>query len=104
MEVTRIYKNSSDESIRIDSISMRQTTNSLVFYPEQITYSRKLSTEKIYESTDRVVTEIVVITDADSLDYNPSVPNNYNWVKWTSVGVNGVLCNMSDLPQLGDTV
>ena len=106
MEVTRIYKNSSEETLRIDSIIMKKTVSPNSYFVDQsnVTYKQEMVTNKIYESLDRVVADINIITDADEIvDYNPSVANNFNLVRW-NVGLGYAVCNMSHLPQLGDTI
>jgi hypothetical protein len=104
MEVTRIYKNASDEVIRIDTIQMIKSANTLVCHPSQMTFTRKIKTELVHESLDRTIYDINLITDADSVDFDPSAFSSHNWVEWTNSGPNGVRCNMSDLPQIGETV
>ena len=103
LEISRIYKNSTDDTIRIDSITMIPTTSVLATGAAQRTYRRNVKTEVILEdSGDRQVYVISIVTSADSWESAVSAPANYNWVAWSGYG--GVRCNMSDLPQIGDLV
>lgn len=103
MEITRMYKNSADETIRIDSIQMVPSFGSISRIPSEHTYRRELRKDLVFTSVDRVVDVIEIITDADSSDFNPSTINNYAYVEWTERNPT-VRCNMSDLPVIGDTV
>ena len=104
MNVTRIYKNSADETLRIDSIIMIRTAAPPNVYPETMTYRRSLQTNLVFTGIDRTVASIELLGDYDSSDFNPSIANSYSWVAWSTFGENGVRCNMSDLPQVGESV
>lgn len=103
LEVTRVYMNSSDEVLRIDTIFMEPARNGIAGYVPltSSTYRRIVEINKLYESTNRVVASITVTTDADNIDFDPSGSNNYLWCSWDAPPVR---CNMSDLPRIGDTV
>jgi hypothetical protein len=101
MYVTRYYKNSSDETLRIDEITFESTTNSLNKPIAQQTFARKVSVQKVLEALDRTVSTIALLTDADNYPFNVSGGNNYEWVSWNNPAFR---CNMSDLPQIGETV
>jgi hypothetical protein len=101
MYVTRYYKNSSDEVLRIDTITFESTTNSLNKPITQKTYARKVSVELAIGALDRTVATIHLLTDANNYPFNVSGGNNYEWVSWDDPAFR---CNMSDLPQIGETV
>jgi hypothetical protein len=101
MYVTRYYKNSSDEVLRIDTITFESTTNSLNKPITQTTYARKLSVELALGALDRTIATVSLLTDANNYPFNVSGGNNYEWVSWDNPAFR---CNMSDLPQIGETV
>ena len=100
MELTRVYKNSSGDSLRIDTIYMEPKTNALTSGVLPKTYTRRVATTLIYEAADRTVDSIQIITDADTVDASA-----YTFVEWTNCNAGqGVYCDLSDLPGLSDTV
>ena len=103
MEVTRVYKNTSDETLRVDTILMHSKYNNWQKPDAQITYQRSVTTSLVAESTDRVIASVEIVTDADVIDFNPSTTNDYTYVEWTKRN-RTIRCNMSDLPGVGDTV
>jgi len=102
LEVTRIYKNSATDIIRVDTIYMQPTTNQLTSGVNARTFYRDLSTSKLHEPADRVVASIQLITSADTVE---TATGNYLTATWTgrNAGV-PILCDMSDLPRVGNTV
>jgi len=105
MKLLRVYKNSSDDILRIDTINMLSTTSTTAVGAVETTYYRSLTKELYIEgSASRVVASVLLNTDADTWESLPSAAANYNWVEWTVDGGNNIRCNMSDLPQIGDSV
>lgn len=102
MELSRVYKNSSDDIIRIDTIYLRSTGSEQTTGPVRKTWIRTVDTSLVLESSDRTVSSIQLVTDADTYDSSASGPQNYTWVSWSTHG--GVRCDMSDLPVIGETV
>jgi hypothetical protein len=101
-QVSRVYKNSTEDIIRVDTISMLPTGTPKNLGVTQGTFYRSVKTERYYEGgVSRTVNAILLVTSADSVDYDVSAAANYNWAEWTTEKVR---CNMSDLPQIGDTV
>lgn len=102
-EISRIYKNSADETIRVDSIIMIPTQSVNTSGSTRRTFARQLSTQLVLEGTgDRQISVISLITDADDYDPPGSGPANYEWASWESHG--GIRCNMTDLPKVGESV
>ena len=93
LTVTRIYKNSDGETLRIDSIMMVPTTNGLQESFQRQTYARKLSTQKIMGPTDRVVAAIELNSTATTYETDSG---NYLWAAWSSPYAK---CEMTDLPK-----
>lgn len=98
LEVTRIYKNSDGDSLRIDHLVMICTTNSLIEDKSKFTYARKLKTENVLEASNRVIASISVVTSADTWDDSSG---DYTWVKWSD---RNIICQMTDLPGVGDEI
>lgn len=101
LEVTRIYKNASTETLRVDSIYMDPTSNTIATGTSRRTYYRRLSTSYLYGPASRVVDSIEVVTTADSAE---SASGDVTWVEWTKPTSGSIRCDMSDLPAVGDTV
>jgi hypothetical protein len=101
LEVTRLYKNASDDTLRIDTIYMERTTNSFNSGIGASTYYRRLSTTFVVQSniSDRDVAYIQLITTADEID-----TTYYDYVRWNTNRAHPINCNMSDLPNVGDTL
>lgn len=109
MKVLRIYKNSSEDILRVDTINMLPTTSTTAVGAVDATYYKSFSKEVYVEgSASRVVSSIMINTDADTWESIPSAAANYNWVEWTTENgkalARPVRCNMSNLPQIGDSV
>lgn len=106
LEFSRIYKNSTEDTIRIDTIRMTPTqmpSTVAMNASFERTYARTVEKAIVLGATsDRVVASVEIITDADQYEAPGSGAVNYNWVAWTRL--NNLRCNMSDLPQIGDTV
>jgi hypothetical protein len=97
--LNRIYKDSSGNEIRIDTIIMTKKRDSLVVNPEVgIPYERNVSTITLNTSADRTVASIEAIGNYTSID-----TTNFDWAKWNTTTPE-VYCNMSDLPDVTDTV
>ena len=104
LEVTRIYKNSHEDTLRVDTIYWTRTTSTLNIGTGLSTYARQLNTLNMVASivVNRVVANIEVITNANTID-GSGPPYNYQFVRWTRS--NGIINgDMSDLPVIGDTV
>lgn len=100
-EVTRIYKNAATDTLRVDSIYMDATSNTIATGTARRTYYRRLSTSYLYGPADRDVASIEVVTTADSAE---SSSGNITWVEWTTPTSGSIRCDMSDLPDVGNTV
>lgn len=98
MQVTRIYRNSAEYDLRIDSINMVRKQNTIASEASTHTFTRRLTTNNIYSTatSDRTVAEIEVIGDFDTIE-----GSSYAWAKWTSPQAT---VNMTDLPVVGDSV
>lgn len=103
MEVIREYINSSDKSIRMDTIQMVPAFGDGSRILSEQTYKRQIKTQLLYPDSDRVVDSINIYTDADTSDFDPSGANNYSYVEWTNRSKT-VRCNMTDLPIIGESV
>jgi len=102
LEVSRIYKNAATDIVRVDTMYMRANSNALTTGVQAKTYYREFSTSLIHEPADRVVASIQIITGADEIE---TVSGDFTYVKWTDRNLDvGILCDMSDLPGVGDTV
>jgi len=103
LPVTRIYKNAAADILRIDTISMEPTTNALTTGINAKTYARRLSISRLHETgASRTIAGIQIVTTADTIE---TISGDYTSVEWTIIN-NGVtvLCDMSDLPGIGDSV
>jgi hypothetical protein len=99
---SRIYKNSSEDTIRVDTMYLEATRDVIMSGVSQKTYARRIEKLLLCESADRVVTSIQIVTDADTVETGDvSGPLNYPYCSWSSTGA---ICNMSDLPIIGDSV
>ena len=97
--VTRTYKNSAFETLRIDRITLTATTPSNAYAVlTSRTYKRNVETEKVLIASNRTVANIVVEGNFDTIE---SVTGDYEYCDWTSPVAK---CGMSDLPGVGDTV
>jgi hypothetical protein len=103
LEVTRIYKNATEDTLRVDKIQWTPTSNTLNTGTAMRTYSRRVYTSKLFQSniTDREVAIIQIITNADVID--TSSPLNYQSVQW-SRRAGTIEGNMSDLPIITNDV
>jgi hypothetical protein len=100
--MSRIYKNSEDETIRVDTIYLEATRDVIMSGVAQRTYARRVEKLLLFESSNRVVDVIQLVTDADVINSGEvSGPLNYPSCSWTATGAT---CGMSDLPVIGDTV
>lgn len=99
LEVTRLYKNAGADILRVDSIYMDPTSNTLNTGIGSKTYYRRLNSSYMYGPADRVVASIEVITSADDADTSTDI----EWVEWTTRSQT-IRCDMSDLPKVADTV
>lgn len=99
LEVTRIYKNAASDILRVDSIYMDPTSNTLNTGTSSRTYYRRLNTSYMYGPADRTVDAIEVVTSADSADTSDDI----EWVEWTTRSQT-IRCDMSDLPKTTDTI
>jgi len=103
LPVIRIYKNTAEDTLRVDTISMEATSNALTTGVNAKTYRRRLSVSYLHETgAARTVAGIQIISTADTFE---TVSGDYTYVEWT--GINNdtpVRCDMSDLPGIGDTV
>jgi hypothetical protein len=94
--------NSAGDTIRVDTIYLEATRDVIMSGVAAKTYSQRVEKLAIYDSADRVVSSIQLITDADTVVTGVvSGPLNYPSCTWTSTGA---VCNMSGLPIIGDTV
>jgi len=94
--VIRKYFNATDELLRTDTIVM--TLRDCVTPPTKSTYIQNLSTVKCYSSADREVNYIAISGDFDSIETSSG---NFVEAEWFSPVM---LCNMSNLPQTGETI
>ena len=98
LEITRIYRNSSGDEVRIDTIIMVRKRNVIVDGVSTPTFRRELKTTLLHRPADRVVSTLEVIGSYDSIDTSTG---DYTWATWDSPSARA---NMSDLPGIGDTV
>lgn len=99
---SRIYKNSSDETIRVDTIYLEATRDVIMSGVAQKTYRQRVEKLLVCESADRVVASIQLVTDADTVVAGEvSGPLNYPSCTWTATGATA---DMAGLPIIGDTV
>ena len=100
--VTRIYKNVTGDILRVDTMFMESTTDPISSGVDPKTFRRTLTTQRHHGPASRVVTEIEIYTDADTIE---TASGNYTFVAWTGGNAGtDYRCNMSDLPAVGDTV
>jgi len=100
--ITRIYKNVTGDILRVDTIFMNATTDPISSGVSSKTFRRILNTQLHHGPANRVVTEIEIYTDADTIE---TATGNYTYVAWTGGNAGtDYRCNMSDLPVVGDTV
>jgi hypothetical protein len=94
----RIYYNAGGDVLRVDTLTMEATSNTLCTGIATRTYHRTVKPLVIAGSvSDRVVGSIDIVTTASSKDSSADIL----WIEWTSPAVR---CGMSDLPGVGDTV
>jgi hypothetical protein len=100
--ITRIYKNAAGNTLRVDTINLTPTTTPLTTGVSAKTFKRELRIEYRHEDADRVVSVIELYTTADNVE---DVTGNYKYAEWTTGNADqGKRCDMSDLPEVGDTV
>lgn len=105
LEITRIYKNSSDEELRIDTIIMEQNMNTMSFIERKkaaMTYKRRVTKTTLNTTATRTVASIELIGTYDSCETSS---NDFLYAIWNDAsGSEMIRCNMSDLPGVGDSV
>ena len=101
--VIRVYTNAAGDTLRTDTIYLRATSNQLTTGVNPKTFYRELSTTITHETgAARVVAGIQVTTNADTIE---TVTGDYVLATWTAVNAGqNVICDMSDLPGIGDSV
>lgn len=120
VNATRIYRNAANEDIRIDSVSVSgylfrrnidvlgqggkvNTTTHMrdwgewVFHPNG--NGRQIGTETFHFSADRVVAEIELLGSFSDYDNV-----NFDWFEFSSGATNAHRIELTDLPNIGDTV
>lgn len=104
-ELTRIYKNSDGEELRIDTIIMEQKLDGISFIERpknNKVYKRLIKTIRLNTTTDRTIASVELIGNYDSCE---TVSTNYTYAIWNDkAGSEFVRCNMSDLPTVGTDV
>ena len=104
-EITRIYKNSDDEELRVDTIKMVPKYNTMAFIEPKINiipYKRELNKTILNTTITRTISSIEIIGDYDSCETDS---NDYLYAIWNNnSGTEMIRCNMSDLPGVGDSV
>ena len=112
LTVTRTYKNASDDVLRVDFISLVQKRDNILsimnpcgyFVP---TYNRNVSVNNHHSAASRTVASIEISTSADTVE---TISGDYLYAHWTNVNQDSdgndipIICNMSDLPAVGDSV
>jgi hypothetical protein len=103
LEATRIYKNASDEEIRIDTITLLAKRDNICIgamgdMQSGHTYSRNVNITRLYSSADRVVASIILMGSFDSVETSSG---SFLLASWISPATD---LDMSDLPVVGDTV
>lgn len=99
---SRIYKNSSGDTIRVDTIYLEAKRDVIATGVAQKVYAQRVEKLLILETADRIVDGIQLVTDADTVvSGEVSGPLNYPSCTWTATGA---VANMSGLPVIGDTV
>ena len=103
LPVVRVYTNAANDVLRVDTISMEPTTNQLTSGVNPKTYARRISISRLHETgAARTVSGISIVTSADTIE---TVSGDYTSVSWTTINAGTtVICDMSDLPGIGDTV
>lgn len=98
-QLTRLYRNSDDEDLRIDKINaVPRFDNLITGSTGGQTYLREKTTTLIYGSSNRTVSEIQVIGDFDSVETSSG---NFVWVSWDKPSID---MDLSDLPFVGDEI
>jgi hypothetical protein len=113
--VNRIYKNAAGQEIRVDEIhmEMKQRTNSSFFMYgsndcKLVSYVRRINSAILDVFSDMTVASIELIGN-----YNSRDDTDFDWCAWEikldtfTSGVRdtkSIRCNMSDLPDVGDSV
>jgi len=100
MEVVRQYKNAAEDLIRVDTIIMERKQDAIAADINTHTFQRILRISLVHGTglSDRVVAAVDIIGDYTSIEV---YTGSFTWAQWTSPPA---LVNMSDLPQVGDTV
>lgn len=99
LTITRLYKNTDGETLRIDNLVMQPNFNKNNSSYSDTTYYRELQSQNILEATDRDVASVSLVTEADTFETSSG---NYLWAKWSKHPL--CQCDMSDLPRVGDTI
>jgi len=100
MRLTRAYINYSDEIIREDTITMERHFHVLVDGVDQPTFIRRLAKEAVAGAASQTIASIQCSGDWDAIE---TASGNYTYCTWT-FGGGTVICDMSDLPVVGDNV
>jgi hypothetical protein len=98
MEVIRQYKNASDEDLRVDQIRMVRRSNTISKDKAGHTFRRELKVTWFHGPVDRDIAVIEVVGDYTSIE---TATGDFKWTRWTSPPG---ICDMSDLPEIGDTI
>lgn len=105
LELTRIYKNTDGEELRMDTIIMEQKLDGISFIERNKNnkvHKRLVNTIRLHTTTTREVTSIELVGNYDSCE---TVSGNYTYAIWNDkAGNEFVRCNMSDLPIVGNNV
>ena len=99
LKVTRQYINIGGETLRTDEIIMSSKTPSIAkSFTEQVFERHIVNRTLVAGPADRTVDSIQLI--GNFTDYESS-SGDFLYVEWSSPAT---ICDMSDLPGLGDTV
>ena len=103
--LTRVYTNSSGGQLRVDKIYLTPQSHPIVLNRSQkgLTYKRDLDITYLTGEATRTVSKIELIGDFTSFENSSG---NFLNCSWASPGTGDVLaiCDMNDLPKVGDTV
>ena len=100
----RLCNNANGETLRTDTVTMVEKSSTLAQSHTAMTWKREVATSLSPSPLvgDNTISTIQVIGNFDSKDSSSDGYNYYyNWVAWTAPAVR---INLSDLPQIGDTV
>jgi len=103
--LTRIYLNAAGEQLQVDTIIMTPQVHGIVLNRSSkgITYRRDLTELYLTSEADRVVAKIELIGNFTSFENSSGDFLNCSWVS-PGTGDTLAICDMNDLPQVGDTV